>query len=381
MPLRSLVSRRVAPGTGCALVVTALLAAALCGRPIAGASSPGALVVHVAADRDLVTGEPIPLAGVSARAVADADPAAVAGACVTDAAGRCTIDGLVPGTYRVSVTAGPPGAAFSPITTLTTSADGDVPYAEVVEVGEGVPSTRRFVLRRANPPLPERCDARVTLLYDLSGSIAPHEAAAMRAASLAFVDALAGTLASIAIASFATSAPAAGNTNLPPTPLRTPGGVAAVHAAVAALRAAAEPHDATNWDAAFRSVDATSDAVVMFTDGNPTTHGLGPGDGPVVTGFEEIEAGVRSANARKAAGTRVIAVGVGDPEDLSPANLRAISGPVEGSDYAITTFARVHEVFGRLTDELCGRSPGPPVRAEPGMVEREVEPVIPRFTG
>jgi hypothetical protein len=107
----------------------------------------------------------------------------------------------------------------------------------------------------------------------------------------------------------------------------------------------------------------------------------------VETGLEQIEGGVLSANSVKAAGIRVLAVGVGDVTDIAPVNLRAVSGPVENSDYAITTFADVHRVFHSLADSLCPK-PAPP--EVPIITEPEVpiitEPEIvtvppPRFTG
>jgi hypothetical protein len=100
---------------------------------------------------------------------------------------------------------------------------------------------------------------------------------------------------------------------------------------------------------------------------------------PVATGFDQIEGGVLSANTVKAAGVRVLAVGVGDVADIAPVNLKAVSGPVENSDYAITTFADVHRVFRSLADSLCPKpEPEIPIITEPEIV---VVPVPPRFTG
>ena len=55
----------------------------------------------------------------------------------------------------------------------------------------------------------------------------------MQTASLNFVDALAGTPSSIAVTTFATSAPAAGNTNLSPISVETMTGVSTVKDAIA----------------------------------------------------------------------------------------------------------------------------------------------------
>lgn len=373
-----------------ALVVGALVlpVSGLAAPPVVGAAEPGSIVVHATGDRDLATGAPLPLAGARLRAYTDAGLTEVAGECTTDAAGTCTITGLAPGPHRVAPVAGPPDGAFDPVDEVTTSFGGDAPYAEVVEVGEAAPATRRFAFRRTNPPFPARCGVRVTLLYDLSGSISTDETATMKAASLEFVDALAGTPSQVAIASFATDAPAAANTNLAPTSVVAAPGVEAVKAAIAALTATTGDDRYTNWDAAFRSVAGSSDIVVLFTDGNPTVQGVPAEFPPVITDLDQIEAGVLSANAVKAAGTRVLAVGVGDVGDISPRNLAAVSGPVEGSDYAITTFANVGTVFRTLADALCPK-PEVPVVVPPAPVVEPVVvevapapvPVPPRFTG
>jgi hypothetical protein len=279
----------------------------------------------------------------------------------------------------VAPAADPPTGIFHRLGTVTTSFDGDGPYAETVTVGEATPTTRRFAFRRTNPPFPARCGVRLTLLYDLSGSITSEEATIMKAASLEFVDALAGTPSAIAIASFATVAPATGNANLAPTGVETAAGVDAVKQAVTALALPAGDDRYTNWDAAFRSVGGQSDVVVLFTDGNPTVHGVPPVFPPVLTALDQIDPGVLSANAAKAAGARVLAVGVGNVGELSPHNLTAVSGPVEGSDYAISTFADVRTVFRGLADALCPK-PGSPVVVPPAPEPAPV-PLVPRFTG
>jgi hypothetical protein len=365
--------------TGRALVVTLVVPVVAFAMSSTSSSAPldpssGTITVHVVGDRD-ATGHGRALSGVLVRAYSDAAHARPAGECTTDAAGSCTITALPPGTYRVAPVTGPADGAFEPIVGVTTSFGGNVPYAETVTVGEGNPSTRAFVLRRANPPFPARCGVRVTLVYDLSGSISPGEADTMKSASLEFVDALAGTPSAIAVTSFATDAPAAGNADLPSTMVTTPAGVSAVKGAIAALSLPEGEARYTNWDAAFRSIVGQSDIVVMFTDGNPTVHGVPAEFPPVVTGFEQIEAGVLSANAVKVSGARVLAVGVGNVDELSKRNLAAISGPEEGSDYVITTFAGVRTVFRDLAGALCSR-PETPV-----TTEVEPLPIVLRFTG
>jgi hypothetical protein len=320
----------------------------------AAAAGSNTITVHAVGDRDPATGAPAPLAGATMAAFEDAALHTKLRECTTDSTGACVIADLAPGTYWVAPVAEPGGGAYDVLDAVTTSINGNAAYADRVVVGEADGETRPFVFRRSNPPMPEHCGARVALVYDLSSSVSADEAAVMKQNSKAFVDALAGTPSSIAIASFATAAPAAGNVDLPLTEVDTAGGVATAKNAIDVLHRTAGNDAYTNWDAALRAAAPAADVVVVFTDGNPTVFGVPPVFPPVETTLDQLEAGVTSANAVKARGTRVIAVGIGDVTDISKPNLRAISGPVESSDYAITTFADLGTVFHRLADELCG---------------------------
>ena len=138
----------------------------------------------------------------------------------------------------------------------------------------------------------------------------------------------------------------------------------------------------TNWDAALRSVVGESDVVVLFTDGNPTVHGVPAVFPPVQTGFDQIDGGVLSANAVKAAGARVLAVGVGDVDELVAAETSPRS-PVRsrGSDYADHHLRRrAARVFRALADALCPR-PEVPVVVSPAPRPDPGAAVPPRFTG
>ena len=132
----------------------------------------------------------------------------------------------------------------------------------------------------------------------------------------------------------------------------------------------------TNWDAALRAArtapGGAPDLVVVLTDGNPTVWGVPVVTATVVTGLDQIVAGVRAANALKAHGTRVVAIGVGDAFEVAATNLAAISGPSAGADYSLTSFAGLPETLARLAGQLC---PVPP------SVESEPEVSAPRFTG
>lgn len=184
---------------------------------------------------------------------------------------------------------------------------------------------------RTNPALPAQCGLNVALILDFSGSVAGEEAN-LKAAADTFVDSLTGTPSRMSLFSFSTLSPAIGGLNFPDlVPVSTTQSAAAFKARYAGWTA----EGGTNWDQAFSRVDDANnaadnhfDVAVVITDGNPTYYGnpvQGPGN---FTRIREVENGIFSANAIKAAGTRVLAVGVGTGvSDASTAlNLQAISG-------------------------------------------------------
>jgi hypothetical protein len=351
----------------------------------------GAIAVRAVGDRDPATGVVVAVPGARVGVVPDpgtvpgtgprtvSDPGAVVGGCVTGADGTCTVTGLVPGPYRVVPLGDPPDAGLHRIVTVEHTGAGPVPYDVPVVVTDADPAAATVTYRRANPALPGACGLRVTVVLDRSGSIAPDEAAAMTTATLGFVDALAGTPTRLGVASFATAAPAAGASDLAPTVLDDPAGVAAVRAAILALARPDGTDRHTNWDAALRATVGRADLVVLLTDGNPTVHGVPAVYPPVVTGPEQVAAAVASANAVKAAGARIVAIGVGDPAQQSPTNLALVSGPVAGVDHTVTTVSGLTAVWRALAAAVCPPSPPPP---PPGPPSPEPPPVPgPRFTG
>ncbi len=202
--------------------------------------------------------------------------------------------------------------------------------------------------RRNNPPYPTTCGLNIALLIDLSGSISA-SLPQVKAAANGFVDALTGTPSTIALYSFSSNA----RTILDPTSVSEVSGAAKAQAAINSLAAGG----ATNWDAglfAVASAPSPFDAVIMLTDGNPTVYGPPPGLGPGnFTRFTEVEHGVFSANAVKAEGTKVVAVGVGAGVTGSAENLQAISGPVRGEDFVQTDYAQLAAVFRALALKTC----------------------------
>ncbi|MBB5867002.1 hypothetical protein F4553_000381 [Allocatelliglobosispora scoriae] len=365
---------------GAALLTAGSLAAVLAPARSEGAPGPNntTLTMHKAADRtspQVVSG----LAGTTFdfyAGIAGTPPTPgttpVAASCTTVADGTCSVDvaGRTGGTgnnvqgYWVIERTAPAGytapqsldtGAGPTVSTVynryfTGNVSNNVGYNfPQASTGNTNPLAREDTWAdiRNNPALPDRCGLNIALLIDVSGSIIP-DLQSVKDAANGFVDALTGTPSKIALYSFATGADAL----LGPTPVPDAAGADTVKAAINALVAGG----GTNWDSGlFQIAAATStyDAVVMLTDGNPTFYGPnseGPGN---YTRFREVENGIFSANAIKALGTKIVAVGVGAGISGSAQNLQAISGPVVGVDYVQTGYAALAAVFREIALRTC----------------------------
>ena len=195
-------------------------------------------------------------------------------------------------------------------------------------------STGTWQNTRRNPSLEVSCSAglRVALVLDLSGSVSNSGAlGTLKDASKGMVDALKGTTSSMALYTFSDSSPrntADDGRNWPSMPIDPGSNAETIKSRIDAYSTGG----GTNWDSAMwevaKSAD-TYDLVVVVTDGMPTysygntNNAYGNGS---ITSFDEIESAVFSANAIKAEGSRVMAVGVGDGISNGGANLAAISG-------------------------------------------------------
>ena len=298
--------------------------------------------------------------------------------CVSDAGGDCSF--VVPETgdgganrdarFWVRQTGAAPGGFFASTTLAiggdTTSQTYQFRTGDRLRGGLTYTSTTDFMVSSgrgftasggiwqsslANPGLPPQCGLRVALVVDLSGSVGRY-ITDMRSAASTFVDSLTGTPSSVALFTFADNAPAATGSNLGLTPVSTTAGADTVKDRIATYTAGFD----TNWDRGLYQVAASAtpfDVAVVLTDGNPTVYAAheGPGD---LTRFREVENGIFSANAVKAEGTRVVAVGVGDGIAGAPDNLRAISGPAAGSDYYQTDdYAEAGETLRDLALGAC----------------------------
>ncbi len=355
--------------------VSAAPAAAGPGGVAAAVPAPATLTIHKGGDRtgpEAVAGLPGAtfdiFAGVEGTRPGPADTPDAS--CTTGADGTCSVDvaartGPNQGYWIIERSA---PAGFAVIEALATGGNTTTPtiyngiftgqvtaghsYSfPVATTGDSNRTARgsQWADRRDNPDLPGRCGLNVALLMDVSGSIAPFLPAVKNAAN-GFVTALAGTPSHIAVYSFATTAQAV----LGPTAVSEPAGVDEVHDAINGLSAGG----GTNWDAGLFKVATAPvpyDVVVMLTDGNPTfygpgSHPQGPGN---FTRFIEVENGVFSANAVKAVGTKVVAVGVGAGISGSALNLEAISGPIRGVDFIQTDYAALAAVFRALALANC----------------------------
>ncbi len=173
---------------------------------------------------------------------------------------------------------------------------------------------------------------------DFSGSTSGFNAQ-LKGAANTFVDSLVGTPSRMALFSFSDDSPASGATaNLPAlTPVTTQAQANAFKANYAGWTSGG----GTNWDRGLGAAATSNtagnhyDVVVMITDGNPTRYSSPPQGPGGFNRLREVEQGIFSANALKAAGSRVIAVGVGSgvTQPESAFNLRSISGPTLNSDY------------------------------------------------
>jgi uncharacterized repeat protein (TIGR01451 family) len=215
-----------------------------------------------------------------------------------------------------------------------------------------------------NPPMTEQCAMDLAISVDLSNSVTAAQLEQTRAELAQLATALEGYPVRLAVHTFASNAPAttaAANAPLPLTSLADPGGVAAIGAYVNGIQRPASAQGGTNWDRGLAAVTASDeqyDALVFLTDGNPTQYGS-PAQGPgSSTNQAVIDAAVRSANALKAEGTRVIPVGVsdnlsGDMLAQFREHIQQISGPVDGEDYHMAGFAGLRSTLVEIVNANC----------------------------
>lgn len=209
---------------------------------------------------------------------------------------------------------------------------------------------------RLNPPLSTDCGLKVALVTDTSGSLGPAGMIDVKAAMDTFVDGFAGTPTSMSVFSFSAVSPGGGASN---HPALLPVSSAAEAAVFKAQYENWTSGGGTSWDrglAAAANSGNDYDLVVLLTDGNPTVYGATPGAGSsAFNSFQDIDAGIFSANQLKAGGTRVVALGAGPAiTAASSFNLRAVSGPTENVDYfRATDFTVAAQILADLAVANC----------------------------
>ena len=214
---------------------------------------------------------------------------------------------------------------------------------------------------RNNPDMIGGCPVDIALIADTSGSLGAAGIAELKNTMSAFVDAFRGTNARMAAFSFSNISPGGGASN---HPTLMPVTTAAQAAAFKVQYQNWSSGGGTNWDAGFATVANAAphyDLAILLTDGNPTVIRNNSGSGSsAYNSFQDVDAGIFSANQLKAEGTRVLGLGVGPAlTAASDNNLRAVSGPAKNSDYFRTSsFDEATQVLVNLAKERCTGSIG-----------------------
>lgn len=223
-------------------------------------------------------------------------------------------------------------------------------------------STGVWAPSRTNPKLQLTCQSglKVALILDLSGSVGNAGALGdLKNAAKGMADALKGTGSSVALYTFAENAPRSNGVsgrNYASVNLDTGTNLQTLKNNIDQYQTGG----GTNWDAGIYQVAQSQeryDIAIVVTDGMPTFRMSGSnvvGDGDSAS-FADVERATLSANALKAKGTRVVAVGVGTGVSGSVDNLRALSGV---NAYAPGAGANDVDYFqagwGKLADLLEG---------------------------
>ncbi|MFJ4435799.1 VWA domain-containing protein [Streptomyces sp. NPDC088923] len=324
--------------------------------------SPTTSVVTVKTGGDRSSDQAVAaLAGTRLGLYTTASGGALVGECVSDGDGDCSF--VVPGTNTGGANAGrrlwvrqiaapggwyenpqlrTGGSATTPYRFQTPALRPDTTYSStdngvngfMVSSGASNQSASggTWQQSRNNPALPDRCGLKVALVMDLSGST-QGSVRALKSAANTFVDALQGTPSSMARFTFSSFSPAErGGPNAPQLASVSTTADATAFKNTYASWNESTAQGSTNWDRALYVPALAAeqyDLAVVITDGMPTRYGTesGPGGNGSLTRFRELENGIFSANALKAEGTRVLAVGVGaGVQGNASLNLASLSG-------------------------------------------------------
>jgi hypothetical protein len=199
---------------------------------------------------------------------------------------------------------------------------------------------------------------RLALLIDTSNSIysaGSDNPSKVRAAARSFVEALAGTPSTVTVFNFRGHA----TQDIPPTNIADADSYSRVLRGISTI-----PFDTvgfgsagggTNWESALRAAERTHvDIALLITDGSPTSYGSLIDSHPLSGSFDfdpaALAAALQVAERLKSAGTRVIAVGVGEVREET---LPQVSGPEKGKDYFVGDFTGLAGLLGSVASSLC----------------------------
>ena len=373
--------------TAVALLATgaAMAGAGLATMATAAASAPRidpTITIRVGGVRTAENGPPGPpaasgLAGVTFQVTPTS--AGIPDTCVSSAAGLCTLTVKANRTYTITqvgaprgwfasarLAAGPAGQVTSRVYDKLSVAVGagnvTIPVAAPNSDTSATARSGTWALSKDDPALPDGCGLRIALLIDLSSSITQAILPTYKAAARSFVESLKGTPSSVAIYTFGTTGPAPGanNATLPPVSVANQAGVTTLVSKINGLTLPA--NSGTNWDAGFWQIVRDMpkyhyQSAIIVTDGDPTYYGPSGnlGGRGNLTRFAEVENGIFSANALKNEGSSVLSVGIGTSSHglRYTDNIRAISGPVENTDYFNTDFDTLSAVLAQVALRNC----------------------------
>lgn len=308
----------------------------------------------------------------------------VAGTCTTDESGKCGVIVDLPkskNNYFFAAEISTPSGWSNGVTwgsddDLIRYNTGALQQAGKNKAGpvSNLPGTgRTWPNILENPDAPQKCGIKMAVVYDLSNSVArpakdketnPTLMSKYRAAGVKFVEALTGTPSSIAVHTFASTAPAqnsseksSNNASMSLTSVAQANDAQLVKNKINGLGAVSDPQTGgTNWDRGLSQVGEGYDVVLFLTDGEPTFYGAGnDGGNNQASDLRKVEESIHSANKIKASGAKVIAVGIGS-DVSSKANvqrLKLISGPNPGSDYFTTGFDELGTKLTELATANC----------------------------
>lgn len=379
--------RPVAISSAIAVMLALLVTSPAMATPVVAAvpaPTPETAVVTVATggDRIAADGSVGPLAGVALGLFDDAAAATPVLECTSDGDGDCSFivdaaSGLLGTQPFVKQVAAPAGWFMN--TSLRTgpgsgSGSIDQPYAfqtPTLVAGSTYSSRSDFMFgtsnssltrsngvwqqSRENPPLPRQCGLDVALVLDLSSSVGGN-LPTLKSATDELVDAFVGTPSRMAVFGFSALSPSVDRVTGEVYENRPE--LRSVSTQVGAdtfksLYADWDLGNGTNWDQALTRVataDASYDAAIVLTDGNPTRWGTEVlhGDGSN-THFTDVEEAIFSSNLLKSEGTRVVSFGIGNGvSGLTALNLASISGSTafDGSNVIEADYFQIPEFSG-----------------------------------